>query len=106
MTRTVAIATLAVGLVASSAAGDTPRMTYVKAKCAVCHGSDGRGDTPEGKRRQVPDLTSPAVQKKTDAQLSALIRNGHARMPSFNKALTEPQIAALVAYMRVLGASR
>jgi mono/diheme cytochrome c family protein len=107
MTRTLAIATLTAVLVASSAAAaDTPRMTYIKAKCAVCHGEDGKGKTPEGKRRNVPDLTAPAVQKRSDAEIAALIRNGHARMPSFNKALSEPQIAALVAYMRVIAKAR
>ena len=100
----ISLATLLITV--SASASDTPRMTYIKTKCAVCHGSDGSGNTPEGKRRGAPDLRAPAVQKKSDAELGKLINDGHARMPSFNKQLTPQQVAALVAYMRVLGAGQ
>ena len=70
-----------------------------KSNCVVCHGADGTG-TPTGKALKAPDLHSDAVQKMTDAQIQAQIENGKNNMPPFKGQLTEPQIKALVAYVR------
>ena len=83
-------------------AGDTPHMTWLKAKCALCHGEDGSGNTPEGHSRAVPDLRSEAIQKLTDDELAKLITAGHSRMPSFKLALTREQVSLLVTYIRSL----
>src|SRR5690348_14729195 len=37
--------------------------------CAVCHGLDGHGDTPQGQMLRVPDLTRPDLAKMDDATL-------------------------------------
>ncbi len=83
-------------------AGDTPHMLWVKAKCALCHGEDGSGNTEAGRSKKVRDLRSPEIQKMTDAELTSAIRAGHASMPGFGGQLTTQQVATLVTYIRGL----
>ncbi len=68
--------------------------TY-KAKCAGCHGADGKGKAAMKTR----DWTSADVQKMSDADLAAVITNGKSPMPPF-KSLTADQVKDLVAYVR------
>jgi len=75
--------------------------TY-KAKCALCHGANGGGDTPSGKAMKVKDLRSDAVQKQTDIELTKTISGGKGKMPAYGKQLTEPDIAAVIAFIRTL----
>lgn len=79
-------------------ASDTPHGMWIRAKCAVCHGDDGSGDTPQGKQRHVPDLRSPEIQKLTNDELADIIQKGHGKMPSF--VLTKQQIDLLVMFIR------
>jgi len=72
-----------------------------KSKCAMCHGADGTGSAI-GKKMGVQDLTSPEVQKQTDAQLTATISNGKDKMPEFGDKLTAEEIKSVVAYIRTL----
>jgi cytochrome c6 len=77
--------------------------TLFKAKCAVCHGPDGSGNTAMGKQMQSPDLRSEEVQKQTDAQLIEATTNGKGKkMPAYKDKLTGDQIKQLVAYIREL----
>ncbi len=87
-------------------AADSPHATWIKAKCAVCHGEDGSGKTPEGQQMHVPDLRSPEVQKRSDSELREIIEKGHARMPSFKAALTQDQVNLLLYYIRSLVARK
>jgi mono/diheme cytochrome c family protein len=73
-----------------------------KAKCAMCHGPDGKGDTPTGKAMKVASLVSDEVQKKTDAQLIDSTTNGKNKMPAFKGKLTDDQIKDLIKYIRGL----
>lgn len=75
--------------------------TY-KAKCAMCHGATGAGDTPAGKAMKVPSLGAADVVKKTDAELIAATANGKGKMPAYKGKLTDAQIKDAVAYIRVL----
>jgi len=75
--------------------------TY-KAKCALCHGANGGGDTPSGKAMKVKDLRSDAVQKQTDIELTKTISGGKGKMPAYGKKLSEPDIAAVIAFIRTL----
>jgi len=68
----------------------------------MCHGQDGKADTPVGKAVKAPDLLSPLVQKKTDAELTEIIENGKQKMPSFKAKLKPEQVRDLVAYIRKL----
>jgi cytochrome c6 len=76
--------------------------TY-KAKCAMCHGADGKGDSPMGKKLNIRDLGSPEVQKQTDAELTTIVTKGKGKMVPFEGKLTADQIGQLVAYIRELG---
>ncbi len=78
----------------------TTRATF-RTKCATCHGPDGSG-SEVGKTMNVPDLRSPAVQKRPDAELAQVIANGKGGMPPFKNSLSEDQIHSLVSYIRTL----
>ena len=71
-----------------------------KAKCAVCHGPDGSGNTSMGQRMKIRDLRSSDVQKQTDDELTQIITNGKPPMPGYGKSLTQADIRQLVLYLR------
>jgi cytochrome c6 len=74
-----------------------------KAKCAMCHGNDGLGNTPMSKSLGVPSYKSPEVVKQTDAALMAVIKNGkNNKMPAFGTQLSDAQIKDVVKYIRTL----
>lgn len=84
-------------LFSSPAKADTAaaEATY-KAKCASCHGADGKGK----ETMKTKDLASPDVQKMSDADLSAIITNGKPpKMPPY-KTMTPDQVKDMVAYIR------
>ena len=71
--------------------------TY-KAKCAACHGADGKGK----EAMKTKDLASVDVQKMSDADLSAIITNGKPpKMPPY-KTMTPDQVKDMVAFIRSL----
>lgn len=76
------------------------------ARCAVCHGGDGKGDTAIGAHiyPRAADLTSTRVQSKTDGTLHWVIGNGlpHTGMPGWKDLLKENEIWELVSYVRQL----
>jgi cytochrome c6 len=74
-----------------------------KAKCAMCHGADGKGETPVGKKMGTHDFASPEVQKTSDADLATTIAKGKNKMPAYEKSLKDGDIKELVAYIRQLG---
>jgi mono/diheme cytochrome c family protein len=71
-----------------------------KAKCQMCHGADGSGNTPAGKKFGAKDLRSAEVQKQTDAQWTEIIKAGKLKMPAFKDKLTNEQIKDLIEYIR------
>ena len=75
--------------------------TY-KAKCAMCHGADGKGSAT-GQKMGVHDFSSADVQKETDAQLTEIITKGKGKMPAYEGKLKDTEIKDLVAYVRGLG---
>jgi mono/diheme cytochrome c family protein len=71
--------------------------------CASCHGKDGRGKTFKGKLTHARDLTDRAWQDDTsDERFFNAIMNGKRKMPGFSKKLSEPEIDALVSYLRAM----
>ncbi len=81
-----------------------------KAKCSSCHAADGNGKTETGARLGIPDMTSPAWQKKvTDVMIKQAINDGIKRpdkpegMDPFKEKLTPEQIDQLAAFVRTLG---
>lgn len=73
-----------------------------KGKCAMCHGPDGAGKTMMGEKLKVPDFHSADVQKKSDADLKALIAKGKDKMPAYEGKLSKEQIDGVVAFIRDL----
>lgn len=73
-----------------------------KAKCAMCHGADGKGATAMGKTMNIRDLGSADVQSQSDADLTNIITNGKAKMPKYDGKLTKDQISDVVKYIRTL----
>jgi mono/diheme cytochrome c family protein len=98
----IGIALAAVALLCSVAQADDSAETIYKAKCAMCHGPDGKGDTPAGKAMKVNDLSSGDVQKMSDSDLSAVISGGKGKMPAY-KAFTPDQLKGLAAFVRSIG---
>ena len=85
----------------NSVATSSDAGTTFDAKCAKCHGKDGRGKTFRGKLVHARDLTSAQWQNDvTDERLFNSVSNGRGKMPSFKKKLSEAEIDALVAYVR------
>ena len=73
-----------------------------KSKCQMCHGADGKGNTPVAKTMGVRDFKSPEVAKESAADMIALTKNGKNKMPAYSGKLTDDQIKDLVTYIRGL----
>lgn len=73
-----------------------------KSKCQVCHGADGKGDTPAGKKLGTKDFHSPEVAKLSDEELFEITKKGKDKMPGYDGKLTDDQIKSLVKYIRQL----
>lgn len=71
-----------------------------KAKCASCHGADGKGQSAMGKKMNLRDLGSPEVQKQTDKELYDWTADGKGKMPAYKDKLSVDEINALVKHMR------
>ena len=70
-----------------------------KAKCASCHGANGEGKSA----MKTPDMSLPATQKQTDAQLKTTISDGKkdkSTMPAYKGKLTDAEMDSLVQYIR------
>jgi len=90
---------LACGLIAvcsSSAVAQDAASTY-KAKCAMCHGADGKGG-----KMGTKDFASPEIKSQSDAQLAEAITKGKGKMPAYGEKLKESEIKDLVTYIRGL----
>lgn len=73
-----------------------------KAKCAMCHGATGKGDTSMGKAKGLRDLGSADVQGQSDADLTNIVTNGKGPMPKYDGKLTKDQISDVVKFIRTL----
>lgn len=83
-----------------------------KAKCAGCHGDDGKGQTEQAKKMGgIADLTAAATQKDLDdAKIKKTILEGLKKqkdgktqeMDAFKEKLRPEQVDALVAYVKGL----
>jgi cytochrome c6 len=85
----------------SLSATDSVEALY-KAKCAMCHGADGKGTTPAGMKLNARDFHSPEVAKQTDAQLRETLEKGKNKMPAYKDKLKEDELESLVGYVRGL----
>jgi len=74
-----------------------------KAKCAACHGADGKAETAIGKANKMRDLGSADIQKQSAEDLQEIITKGKDKMPAYGKSLKPEQIKDLVTYIRGFG---
>lgn len=81
---------------ASTAAMKAQSASPYVAKCQMCHGATGLGDTPAGKAMGARAFNTPEVMKETDAELIAVIKDGKGKMPAFKTKLTDPEITLLM----------
>ena len=72
----------------------------------MCHGADGKGDTPVGKKMGAHDFASPEVQKEADADLSAASPTAKNKMPAYGNRLKAADVKDLIAYIRQLAKGR
>lgn len=77
--------------------------------CASCHGTEGRGDTKQGKRLKIRDYTDSAnLANFSDNELQLAIANGvkdekgKVRMQGFRDELLEDEIKDLVKFIRTM----
>ena len=92
------------------AAGDAKIGRTFTAKCASCHGEDGKGETKKGKEMATRSMADAAWQKEfTDAQLKEAVEKGVDRttkagvkqkMDGYADKLKPEQVDGLVQYMR------
>jgi len=71
----------------------------------VCHGADADGNTPMGKKNNIPDFHSSAVQSQSDAELSKLITQGKGPVSAAahkSKNLSADQVKAVIVWIRSL----
>jgi cytochrome c6 len=73
-----------------------------KAKCAMCHGTDGTGNTQIGKNMKIRSLKSADDIKETDAELLKQTKEGVGKMQGYAGKLTDAQIQDVVTYIRIL----
>ena len=79
----------------SPAVAQDAAATY-KAKCAMCHGADGKGG-----KMGTRDFGSAEVKAESDAQLVDIITKGKApKMPAYGEKLKDTEIKDLVSYIR------
>jgi mono/diheme cytochrome c family protein len=92
----------------SFAAEVHPSQTYLD-NCAKCHGQDGKGDTPKGRKLHAQNFTDPKFQEKiTDAEIVDTIKNGKEedgklKMPPFGAMMEDADYKALIADVRAFG---
>jgi mono/diheme cytochrome c family protein len=81
----------------------SPGESIYKAKCALCHGSDGTGKTTLGEQMKAADFHSREILKLTDAQLAEVVTHGKDNMPPFDGQLSADETSQVVSYVRLLG---
>lgn len=98
-TAVLGLALLATGTMSFAQSGG--EATY-KAKCQMCHGATGAGDTPAGKAMKVKSFKDPEAAKMSDSAMLAITKNGAGKMPAYKDKLSDSQIKDVIAYIRTL----
>jgi len=100
--RKLSIVLLALSLIVLAGNAFGQAADLYKSKCQMCHGPDGKGQTPAGKSMGAHDFSAPDVVKMTDKELTDVTVNGKNKMPAFKGKLTDAQVKELVGYVREL----
>lgn len=106
--KKIILLAVALGFVAATAASAADAKENWDKNCAKCHGADGKGQTPTGKKLSIRDLTDAKVQSGfTDEQGFKAIKEGlkdsegKIRMKAA-EGLSDDELKALVQYVRGL----
>jgi len=107
LTTKIALFSLAVP-VAACVANAAPAEENWDNHCSSCHGSDGRGQTKQGKKLKLRDYTDAKVQSEmTDEDMLRAVldgvkdkASGKERMKPYKEELSEEEAKELVAYIR------
>ncbi len=95
MMRKIVAVTLSSLLVAPAALAAGPAETF-QAKCAACHGKDGKGQSDMAKKLGVKDLTST---KLPQAEIQKVITDGKGKMTPWKGKLSDAEIAGLAKFV-------
>jgi mono/diheme cytochrome c family protein len=96
---------------AQAQAADKKTERLWKSKCSSCHGVDGDGNTEQGKKMKVVDMTTAAWQsKRSDEYIKKAIMEGTKKeeggvkkeMDAYKDEINPDQLEALVKYIRAL----
>lgn len=78
-------------------------------KCAVCHGKEGRADTPMARKQEIPSFAADRVKKQSLPDLEDFILNGGKEKKSSHawghRGLSKDEGTKLAAYVKQLGSS-
>jgi mono/diheme cytochrome c family protein len=88
---------VAAALLAATTASAADGKALFAAKCAACHGPDGKGQTTMGKKLGVKDLTAT---KLTAAEMETVVTAGRGKMTPFNGKLTPAEIKDVAAFVK------
>jgi len=101
----LAVLVLAVGLFLILPSLSWAQEDLYKAKCAGCHGPDGKG-TAAGKKMGAQEFSSPAVQKMSESELVDYIENGGPQKKASHafasKGVSAADAAKLATYIKTL----
>lgn len=72
--------------------------------CRLCHGDQGKGKAYDKVTPPPPDLTAPAVQRKSNAELATIIHEGKPESPmgAWKWTLSEKDKRNVLLYIRSL----
>ncbi|MFA6093792.1 MAG: c-type cytochrome [Elusimicrobiota bacterium] len=90
---------------AGSASADlgSARKTYA-AKCASCHGKEGKGNAALAKGLKLDpkslDMTSEGTAKKSDGELIGVVKKGEGKMPGYAGKMPDKDIGDLIRLLR------
>lgn len=88
---------VAAALLAAATTASADGKALFGAKCAACHGADGKGLTAMGKKLGVKDLT---VTKLTAAEMEAIVSDGRGKMTPFKGKLSPAEIKDVAAFVK------
>ncbi len=92
----LSLAAAAVLAAGAPARADDGGQMYGK-KCLACHGLDGAGDKPLGRKSGAPDLRRSGLSQD---EIEAVIAQGRGKMMGYKDRLTAEQISAIAGYVK------
>ncbi len=106
MRNLIILCALALGLAATASVRAADAKANFTAKCAMCHGQDGKGETKAGVKMGAKNFTDAKVQTamKDEEMVKAikegLKKDGKTKMKAYGENFSDTEIKDLVAYVR------